>query len=199
MLCEQLIARDIRDPLVLDAMSLVPREQFVLAEDQNRAYEDCALPIGYRQTISQPYIVALMLELAQVTPESSVLDIGTGCGYMAAILAKITRHVCTLERIPELATMAQDHFHKLQLNHIDSRVGDGYQGWPEKRSFDAILISCASDRPPEKLTDQLNAEGTIVMPISTLPNHQILTSYHKEADGSLTSTQHTPVRFVPMV
>lgn len=199
MLDRDLISRGIHDPLVLDAMSKVPRERFVLPEYQQNAYDDRPLPIGHQQTISQPYIVALMVQLAAVKPESSVLDIGTGCGYMAAILAQIAELVCTLERIPELVDTARQHFRDLDINNIDSRVGDAYQGWPGSQFFDSILVSCAGDRPPTPLVNQLRPGGTIVMPVSTLPSYQILTSFHKDQVGHISETQHTPVRFVPMI
>ena len=199
MLHSQLMARGIRDPLVLGAMARVPRELFVLPEYQQRAYDDLPLPIGYGQTISQPYIVALMIELAHINHDSSVLDIGTGCGYLAAVLAHIAHQVCTLETIPELTTMAQGHFRELELKNIDSRIGDGHVGWPEDRQFDAIIVSCAADERPDKLLSQLKPGGRAVIPISLSVGEQVLTVYEKDQDGQLTSIQHTAVRFVPMV
>jgi len=199
MLHSHLMARGIRDPLVLDAMATVPRELFVLPEYRERAYDDLPLPIGNGQTISQPYIVALMIQLAHINKHSTVLDIGTGCGYLAAVLARIADQVCTLERIPELTTMAQGHFRELGLKNIDSRIGDGHIGWPETRQFDAIIVSCAADERPDQLLSQLKPGGRAVIPISLSAGEQMLTVYEKDEDGKLTSTQHTAVRFVPML
>lgn len=199
MLQQHLMARGIQDELVLDAMAAVPRELFVLPEYRERAYDDCPLPIGEGQTISQPYIVALMIQLARIDQDACVLDIGTGCGYMAAVLAQIAREVCTLEFIPELAAMAQGHFRELKISNIDSRVGDGHLGWPGDREFDAIIVSCAADERPDQLLTQLKPGARAVVPVSLSPGQQMLTIYEKDADGKLTSTPHSAVRFVPMV
>jgi len=199
MLREHLRARNIDDQLVLKAMAEVPRELFVLPEYRDRAYDDCPLPIGLGQTISQPYIVALMIQLARINHSSKVLDIGTGCGYMAAVLAHIANQVCTLETIPELASMASKHFQELGLENIDSRVGDGHAGWPEQRKFDAIIVSCAADQCPEDLLAQLKSGGRAIIPVTSSPGQQILTIFERDQHGELSSTQHSPVRFVPMV
>lgn len=199
MLRMHLMARGIDDDLVLEAMAKVPREIFVLPEYRDSAYDDCPLPIGEGQTISQPYIVALMIQLAHIDHRSRVLDIGTGCGYMAAVIAHIAREVCTLETIPELAAMAKDHFAQLALTNMDARIGDGHQGWPEQREFDAIIVSCAADKRPDQLLTQLKPGGRAVIPINKAPGEQMLTIYEKTRDGELTSTGYTPVRFVPMV
>lgn len=199
MLRQQLMARGIDDKLVLDAMAKVPREQFVLPEYRDRAYDDCPLPIGLGQTISQPYIVALMVQLARINREACVLDIGTGCGYMAAILAEIASEVCTLETIPQLSSMAQSHFRELGIGNIDSRVGDGHLGWPDKRDFDAIIVSCAADQRPDTLLKQLKPGGRAIIPISLSTGGQMLTVYEKQANGAIKATRHSAVRFVPMV
>ena len=199
MLREHLSARNIRDELVLKAMADVPRELFVLPEYKDRAYDDCPLPIGLGQTISQPYIVALMIQLAGINHSSKVLDIGTGCGYMAAVLAHIADEVCTLETIPELASMAQEHFQELGLENIDSRVGDGHAGWPEQCEFDAIIVSCAAERCPEDLLTQLKTGGRAIIPVTSSPGEQILTIFEKDEQGELSSQPHSSVRFVPMV
>jgi protein-L-isoaspartate(D-aspartate) O-methyltransferase len=193
------LARNIDDKLVLQAMADVPRELFVLPEYKDRAYDDCPLPIGLGQTISQPYIVALMIQLARINHSSKVLDIGTGCGYMAAVLARIADEVCTMETIPELASMARKHFQELGLENIDSRVGDGHTGWPEQREFDAIIVSCAADQCPEDLLTQLKTGGRAIIPVTRSPGEQILTIYEKDAEGELNSTPHSSVRFVPMI
>jgi protein-L-isoaspartate(D-aspartate) O-methyltransferase len=199
MLRKHLKARGIRDPRVLQAMADVPREQFVPAELKHHAYDDRPLPIGHGQTISQPYIVAAMIELAHITPESNVLDIGTGSGYMAAVTSKIAHHVCTLENIPALAEMAAAHFHSLGITNIDARLDDGYMGWPEDQQFDAILVSCAPPKVPEKFLKQLKPGGHMVLPISHYGPRQILTTYDKTTSGEINQTEHMAVQFVPMV
>ncbi len=199
MLYQHLKARGIHDPLVLDAMVKVPREQFVPPELVHYAHDDRPLPIGHNQTISQPYIVATMAELARLTPESEVLDIGTGCGYMAAVLASIARQVCTLERIPDLAEMAARNVEALGIKNVVVGVSDGNLGWPENRKFDAIIVSCAAKQVPEKLLEQLKPGGRMIVPVAHGTSHQILTSYCKKDDGKIEFTEHMPVKFVPMV
>ncbi|MGB2091645.1 MAG: protein-L-isoaspartate(D-aspartate) O-methyltransferase [Akkermansiaceae bacterium] len=199
MLHMHLMARGIDDELVLAAMAKVPREIFVLPEYMDRAYDDCPLPIGEGQTISQPYIVALMIQLAHINQNSRVLDIGTGCGYMAAVIAHIAREVCTLETIPELASMAKGHFQELALSNIDARVGDGHLGWPEDGEFDAIIVSCAAEQRPDQLLEQLRIGGRAVIPITKATGQQMLTIYEKNQEGELTSRAYSPVMFVPMV
>lgn len=199
MLTHHLRARGVSNPLVLDAMARVPREQFVPGELRKFAYDDRPLPIGHGQTVSQPYIVATMVQLAHVTPDSDVLDIGTGCGYMAAVLATIARRVCTLERIAELAADAEENIRALGIANIDARVGDASHGWPEDRQFDAILVSCAPERVPEMLLAQFKPRGRMVIPLGRSGSHQMLTSCTKNTDGSIGKTEHIPVRFVPMV
>jgi len=199
MLEDHLVARGINDPLVLEAMANVPREQFIPPDLQLRAYDDCALPIGHHQTISQPYIVASILQLGRITADSMVLDIGTGCGYMAAVAARIAQRVCTLERITELAEIASARFSSLGIGNIDQRIGDGYEGWPEHELFDSILVSCATDNAPPKLIKQLKYDGRMIAPIDQGHQVQMLTSYHKLPSGQLDITAHMAVRFVPMV
>ena len=180
-------------------MARIPREQFLPANLRYLAYDDRPLPIGHNQTISQPYIVAIMAQLAELTPESEVLDIGTGCGYMAAVIAVIAKQVYTLECIPELAEMAAENFATLGITNIDARVHDGQLGWPEKRQFDAILVSCAAQKVPQELLNQLKPGGRMIIPITKQGRHQKLTSYHKNSDGSIDTIEHLPVTFVPMV
>lgn len=199
MLHQHLMARGVCDRHLLDAMAHVPREQFVPPEFKQYAYDDRPLPIGRGQTISQPYIVATMIELAQITRESIVLDVGTGCGYMAAVIASIAKQVCTLECIPELAEMAARHFESLGIDNIDARRGDGYLGWPDDKLFDAILVSCAPRHVPENLLKQLKPNGRLVLPISHDSPRQILTCYQKTPRGDIEITEHMAVQFVPMV
>src|SRR5262249_11061095 len=139
MVNEQIIARGVRDPLVLEAMSNVPRHEFVLPGYEQSAYEDGPLPIGYDQTISQPYIVAEMSALAQLPPESRVLEIGTGCGYQTAVLGEIADQVYSIEIVPELGAQASERLHKLGYENVHVRIGDGYQGWAEEAPFHAII------------------------------------------------------------
>ncbi len=199
MLQEHLKARGIMDELVLAAMRSVPRESFVPPDQQQYAYDDRPLPIGSGQTISQPYIVALMLQLAQLSPDSVVLDVGTGSGYMAAVAAQIARRVCTMECFSELTETAVRRFDSLGIANIDARIGDGSRGWPEQEVFDAILVSCVTDEAPHALIDQLKPGGRMVLPLSHDPHSQVLTTYHKTLAGPVEITEHLSVRFVPML
>ena len=199
MLREHLESRDITDEYVLNAMRTVSRELFVAADLRQNAYDDRALPIGSGQTISQPYIVALMLQLAHITPDSTVLDIGTGCGYMAAVAAQIASHVYTIECVPELTEQSMERFETMGISNIDIHIGDGSLGWPGQEMFDAILISCATDEAPKKLISQLKPHGRMVLPIRQNLPHEILTTYHKSDSGDLEITEHLAVKFVPMV
>lgn len=199
MLHEHLEARGIVNDHVLNAMSSVPRKLFVPSDLRPYAYDDRALPIGFGQTISQPYIVALMLQLAQITPDSIVLDIGTGCGYMAAVAAQLAKHVYTIECVPRLAETSAARFESMGISNIDIRLGDGSLGWPNLHVFDAILISCATDKAPQKLIHQLSLGGWMVLPIRQNLPHQMLTTYHKSHSDELEVTEHLAVKFVPMI
>lgn len=185
----------IRDPLVLDAMRRVPRHLFVPVAYQPKAYADMPLPIGDGQTISQPFIVALMTELAQVRPGTRVLEIGTGSGYQAAALASITEEVYSIEILEPLATRADETLRELGYA-VHVRVGDGYLGWPEAAPFDAVLVTAAAPRVPEPLLEQLAEGGRLVMPLGDA--FQELYVFHKVA-GGVRQEAVIPVRFVPMV
>lgn len=198
MVQKQIIARGIRDPAVLKAMSEVPRHEFVPPEYLHSAYDDHALPIGYDQTISQPYIVALMTECLFLNKEAKVLEIGTGSGYQAAILSRICKEVYTIEVIEELAKEAKKRFQKLGYANIKVRVGDGHYGWKEAAPFDGIIITCATPTLPKELEEQLAEGGRMVIPIGKWQWHQTLKSYHKQG-GHLRERSITGVVFVPMV
>lgn len=165
MVEEQLIRRGILDPRVLDAMRKVPREQFVEEALQDRAYGDHPLPIGEGQTISQPYMVALMSDLLELTGSKKVLEIGTGSGYQTAVLAELARRVCSIERIPFLAVRARTTLERLGYTNVWVRIADGTVGWPDETPFDRILITAAAPAVPPPLFDQLAEAGRMVLPI----------------------------------
>ncbi len=196
MVAEQLEARGIRDPRVLRAMSETPRHQFIPPEEQERSYEDQPLPIGSEQTISQPYIVALMTERLRLKPDSKVLEIGTGSGYQAAILAKLAREVYSIERIPELADRAIRWLESAGIRNVQVRIGDGSQGWPEEAPFDAVIVTACAERLPEPLAAQLTDGGRMVIPLG--PSHnQVLTLIERRGD-SLLSEPICGCLFVPL-
>ena len=165
MVAQQLAARDITDPRVLAAMAKVPRDRFVPAHLAPQAYDDNPLSIGSGQTISQPYIVALMSQWAKVKPRDKVLEVGTGSGYQAAILAELAGKVFTIELLPELAEAAQTRLQDLGYGRVQGRVGDGYQGWPEEAPFDAILVTATAPNVPPALKEQLKEGGRLVIPV----------------------------------
>jgi len=195
MVEEQVAARGIHDLRLLQALRTVPRHLFVPEEERARAYDDRPLPIGHGQTISQPYIVALMTELAQVEPGDRVLEIGTGSGYQAAVLASLGCTVFTIEIVGPLAERAAADLKALGYDHVTVRAGDGYVGWPEEAPFDAILVTAAPPRIPAPLLEQLAEDGHLVVPIGEGIQH--LTVVHRTRDG-LERRVVLPVRFVPM-
>jgi protein-L-isoaspartate(D-aspartate) O-methyltransferase len=201
MVKEQLEARDIKDRAVLDAMGRVPRELFVPAVERSLAYGDHPLPIGSGQTISQPYIVALMTELAGVEAGDVVLEVGTGSGYQAAVLSQIVREgkVYTIEILPELADTARARLKDLGYGNVTVLAGDGYLGWPEKSPFDAILVTAAADEVPPPLLAQLAPGGILVIPVGPSSDVQRLLRIEKKEDGTTTTREIVPVRFVPLV
>jgi protein-L-isoaspartate(D-aspartate) O-methyltransferase len=186
----------IQDLRVLEAMRTVPRHAFVPVFSRRLAYTDQPLPIGEDQTISQPYIVALMTELAQVEPGEKVLEIGTGSGYQAAVLAELTDQVFTIEILEPLARRAEQTLRELGVTSVHVKVGDGYLGWPEEAPFDAILVTAAAPRVPEPLVEQLALHGRLVMPLGDA--FQELVVMTKTPRGVNQETV-IPVRFVPMV
>ncbi len=199
MVREQIESRGVRHREVLKAMRATPRHLFVPESLRAQAYEDHPLPIGLGQTISQPYIVAVMTELLDPRPGDQVLEIGTGSGYQAAVLAPLVRHVFTIEIVPELARAATDRLAGLGYRNLTVRHGDGYQGWPEKAPFDRIILTAAPPHIPRALTDQLKNGGKLVAPVGASPFDQELVVIEKTADGKLKRRSIFGVRFVPMV
>ncbi|HME72458.1 MAG TPA: protein-L-isoaspartate(D-aspartate) O-methyltransferase [Myxococcota bacterium] len=186
-------------PQVLAAMGRVPRHEFVPEELGSRAYQDGPLPIGYGQTISQPFVVALMTELAAITETSRVLEIGTGCGYQTALLAELAAEVFTIEIVPELAAAARVRLLRLGYTQVKMRVGDGYLGWPEAAPFDAIVVTAAAPAVPPALVAQLRPGGRLVIPVGRAYHSQELLRIEKDAAGALHEWVVLPVAFVPLV
>ncbi|MGE0362447.1 MAG: protein-L-isoaspartate(D-aspartate) O-methyltransferase [Vicinamibacterales bacterium] len=197
-LVEQLRASGIADARVLAALRAVPRHRFVPADQQAAAYENRPLPIGFGQTISQPYIVAFMTEALALTPSDVVLEIGTGSGYQAAILGEIAREVYTIELLPELAERARRTLEAQGYRNVHVRAGDGYQGWPEHAPFPKVIVTAAPDQVPQALVDQLAVGGTMVVPVGPRDGAQELRILRKTERGVVTE-RSLPVRFVPMV
>ena len=195
MVEQQIRQRGINDKNVLAAMKSVPRHLFVPQSLANRAYEDTPLPIGFNQTISQPFVVAYMTEIATLTEEAKVLEIGTGSGYQAAVLAEISSEVFSIEILPTLATRSRNLLHDLGYHNLTVKAGDGYQGWPEEAPFDAIIVTAAPNHVPPALIEQLAIGGKIVIPVGRV--QQEMTIITKTDDGTST-VQTLPVRFVPM-
>ena len=196
-LVDQAIAPAVGDSAVVAAMRKVPRHLFVPKDLVNEAYENNPLPIGEDQTISQPFIVALMTHLLQLGPQSKVLEIGTGSGYQAAVLAEITPNVYSIEIVEPLARRAAKDLAAAGYGGVHLRIGDGYLGWPEAAPFDGILVTCAPDHVPQPLQDQLAEGGRLVIPVGDNPDDQELVVIEKK-DGQLIRKGIVPVRFVPM-
>ena len=195
MVAEQMAARDITDPRVLDAMRKVPRHLFVPADQQQSAYEDYPLPIGNAQTISQPYIVAYMTQALQVKPTHKVLEIGTGSGYQAAVLGELAAQVYTIEIVKDLADGARKTLADAGYKNIHVRHGDGYAGWPEQAPFDAILVTAAPDHVPQPLIDQLAPGGRMIIPVGDY--FQELRLIERTEKG-VVERSTLSVRFVPL-
>jgi protein-L-isoaspartate(D-aspartate) O-methyltransferase len=194
----QVDGRGLRDPNVLTAMRVVPRHAFVPETEDRYAYADRPLPIGYEQTISQPYIVAFMTEALKLDPNSTVLEIGTGSGYQAAVCAEICRQVYTIEIVEELAKAAKKRLKELDYPNVSVKAGDGYFGWPEHAPFDAIIGTAAAGRIPEPLIRQLKPNGRMILPYSDREGLQYLLLLTKDEKGNLRKSTVMPVRFVPM-
>ena len=199
MIETQIKQRGIKDQAILDAMSKINRHEFVQENFERLAYSDRPVPIGFGQTISQPYIVAFMSEKLNVNTDHKVLEIGTGSGYQAAVLAELSEHVYTIEIISELAKRAEKVLNKNKYDNITIRIGDGYKGWPEEAPFDRIMVTAAPKKIPERLIEQLAPGGIMVIPVGETVMMQYLWSITKENDGSIIKEKIFPVRFVPMV
>lgn len=198
MIERDIAGRGITNPAVLRAMEEVPREEFVPASCRAEAYDDNPLPIGMGQTISQPYIVALMTELAEVKPGHVVLEVGTGSGYQAAVLARMGARVFTVEILPALADSARERLRRLGFDGVEVRAGDGYAGWPEHAPFDAVLVTAAPECVPPPLLRQLKPGGRLVIPVGPAGGAQELQRLVKDADGRVIEETILPVRFVPL-
>ena len=199
MVRAQIESRGIRDEAVLRAMQTVPRQEFVPASARPYAYADRPLRIGEGQTISQPYIVALMSSLARITPGQRVLEIGTGSGYQAAVLAELGAEVWSIELLPELGARAEATLRSLGYDRINLRVGDGYLGWPEAAPFDRIVVTAAPPEIPQALLDQLGPGGRLIAPVGPDSASQRLLVAARTAGGEIEIQDHGGVAFVPMV
>ena len=199
MVEDQIKRRGVKDVGVLKAVQKVEREKFVPEKYRDLAYSDNPLPIGHQQTISQPYIVAYMTEHLQISKSHNVLEIGTGSGYQAAILAEMAHHVFTIEIIPELAESAEKVLMELGYENITVRTGDGYKGWPEEAPFDRIMVTAAPNEIPEKLVEQLAPNGRMILPVGGSIFAQYLWLVQKDKEGIVTKEKILAVRFVPMV
>ena len=198
MVERQLRARGIRDERVLSAMATVPRHAFVPVSERRGSYDDTPLPIGYGQTISQPFIVAFMTEALRLSPGDVVLEVGTGCGYQAAILSALVRDVYSIELVPELAERAQHTLEAEGYRNVHVRAGDGHAGWPEHAPFSKIIVTAAPDAVPAALVEQLAVGGTMILPVGPQLGDQELRIIRKTTQGVVTE-RSLAVRFVPMV
>ena len=198
MVEEQIEARGVTDSRVLEAMSRVPRHEYVPVPYRAFAYRDTPLRIGFEQTISQPYIVALMTELVRPEPGDRILEIGTGSGYQAAVAAELVSEVYSIEIIPELARSAADRLERLGVSNVVVRAGDGYLGWPEQSPFDGILVTAGAEHIPQPLVEQLRPGARMVIPVGDSASVQILRVVEKLPGGEVEIRDIIPVRFVPL-
>ena len=197
MVEKQIEKRGVKDPRVLKVMRDIPRHLFIPPHLEKIAYNDGPLPIGEGQTISQPYIVALMTELLELKGDEKILEIGTGSGYQAAVLSALVSEVFSIEIVKNLVDSAAVRLDKLGYKNVTTRWGDGYKGWSDQAPFDGIIVTAAPDKIPQPLIDQLKTGGRLVVPVGT--RHQELKVITKNEDGSIQSKNIIPVRFVPMV
>jgi protein-L-isoaspartate(D-aspartate) O-methyltransferase len=195
-LVEVLKSRGLKKKTVLDALLKVPRHKFVPASHRNLAYEDRALPIAHEQTISQPYIVGYMTEAADIAPGERVLEIGTGSGYQAAVLAELAKEVYSIEIVPSLADNARNLLRELGYKNVQVKTGNGYLGWPEHAPFDAIIVTAAPDEVPQALVDQLAVGGTMVVPVGSQFQEMVIIT---RSESGVVERRTIPVAFVPMV
>jgi len=199
MVREQMVARGITDASVLAVMKRVPRHLFVSSMLAHSAYGDFPLPIGENQTISQPYLVALMTELAQIRRGDKVLEIGTGSGYQAAVLAELAEQVFSIEILKSLGEQARKTLDATGYGKVKTRIGDGYNGWPEEAPFDVILVTAAPDKVPRPLLEQLKPGGRLIVPVGAQSSVQSLQRIRKTPTGQIVKEDVIPVRFVPLV
>jgi protein-L-isoaspartate(D-aspartate) O-methyltransferase len=197
MVSEQVQSRGVTDERVVSAMLEIPRHRFVPEAERAAAYDDRPLSIGHGQAISQPYIVALMTDLARPMPGDRALEVGTGSGYQAAVLSRLVKEVFTIEIVPELGAEAARRLKDLGYANVQVRVGDGFQGWPEAAPFDVILVTAAPEEVPEPLLEQLKPGGRLVIPVGPTGAVQSLQLVAKDSDGRLQARHVLPVRFVP--
>ncbi len=195
MVQDQIVGRGIVAPRVIQAMGTIPRHWFVLESDAEEAYEDHPLPIGFGQTISQPYIVAFMTEALKLQPHERVLEIGTGSGYQTAILSQLVDKVFSIEIVASLADRAKETLSNLEIHNVEIRAGDGYQGWPKEAPFDAIMLTAAPEYIPQPLLDQLAMGGRLILPLGKRVQRLILM---KRAQDGWQKDVLLPVAFVPM-
>lgn len=196
MVREQIESRGVSNPRVLDAMRAVPRHEFVPQDLRGEAYEDRALPIGWEQTISQPYVVAYMTAALDPKPEDRVLEIGTGCGYQAAVLSRLVREVFSIEIVEPLAHQAADTLNRLGYHQVHVRLGDGHRGWPERAPFDSIIVACAPEEVPEALVAQLKDGGRMIIPVGSRGAQELILL--EKSGGTLLQQKVMRVAFVPM-
>ena len=199
MVENQLRQRGITDDRVLDTMGDVPRHLFVAEDLRDEAYMDGPLPIGFDQTISQPYIVAFMTEVLKVEQQHSVLEIGTGCGYQSAVLSSLAKHVISLERIKELAESAKRRLRKLDYSNVDVVHGNGWNGYIQKAPFDRIIVTAGANKIPKALLGQLANGGIMIIPVGKIMFSQTLRIISKDSNGNVTKQTSLPVRFVRLV
>ncbi len=193
------LGKDSLAPATIDAMMRVDRHEFVPHDLLQLAYENRPLPIGHEQTISQPYIVAIMTDMLDLTPESRVLEIGTGCGYQAAVLGEIAAAVVTLERVGALADTAKERLKRLGYSNITVLHADGAQGWAAEAPYDGIIVTAAAEKIPEALVAQLRPDGRMVIPLGRRARTQSLVLLEKGAEGNIREGCHLPVAFVPLI
>ncbi len=199
MVERQIIARGVKDKIVLEAMESVPRHLFVPEGYREYSYYDQPLPIGLGQTISQPYIVALMTEMLKVGRDDVVLEIGTGSGYQAAVLSEIVKEVYTIELIEELGLRAEERLESLGYDNVNIKIADGSLGWPDKGPFDAIIVTAAAGKIPDPLIKQLKSGGRMVIPVDSSFFGQDLLIVEKDENGKVSIEKTIPVRFVPLI
>ena len=198
MLTKQITARGIKNQDIINAMLKYPRELFIAADVQEHAYDDAPVHIGYGQTISQPYIVAFMLNILELAPSYNVLEIGAGSGYQAALLAALSKQVTSIEIIPELAASAQQKITELEIKNLTIENSNGYNGWAQNAPYDRIIVAAAAPFIPEKLIEQLAPEGKLVIPVGKQMHPQQLKIISKDANSNISESDSIGVRFVPL-